>query len=68
MIYLIVFLVDPTVATENPELKGMPLWFNHATVTISSKCTAETLYEFLDTLNLICVSVRHYDRMRLVRN
>nr|CAH8862648.1 unnamed protein product [Trichobilharzia regenti] len=31
MIYLIVYLVDPTVATENPELKAMPLWFNHVT-------------------------------------
>ncbi|CAH8861268.1 unnamed protein product [Trichobilharzia szidati] len=31
LIYLIVYLVDPTVATENPELKAMPLWFNHAT-------------------------------------
>nr|CAH8862645.1 unnamed protein product [Trichobilharzia regenti] len=31
MIYLIVYLVDPTVATDNPELKAMPLWFNHVT-------------------------------------
>ncbi|CAH8861274.1 unnamed protein product [Trichobilharzia szidati] len=31
LIYLIVYLVDSTVVTDNPELKGMPLWFNHAT-------------------------------------
>uniref|UniRef100_A0A5K4F7R5 Pr6Pr family membrane protein n=1 Tax=Schistosoma mansoni TaxID=6183 RepID=A0A5K4F7R5_SCHMA len=29
VMYFIVLIVDHTVATENPELKNMPLWFNH---------------------------------------
>nr|CAH8862642.1 unnamed protein product [Trichobilharzia regenti] len=31
VLYVTVYAVDSTVVTENPELKAMPLWFNHAT-------------------------------------
>ncbi|KAK4468064.1 hypothetical protein MN116_008238 [Schistosoma mekongi] len=33
-LYYTVLVIDPTVATENKELKNMPLWFNHTCHTI----------------------------------